>query len=229
MLKRFLTLTGLAFVGVSFVVGAEGGSAEFTTPEQKAGYVIGANVGRNIKRQAGDVDVDALLAGMKDAMKENKLKFSDDEAQKIMADFQTKMQAAQAAKASVAAGAGKEFLEKNGKREGVVTLPSGLQYEVLKKGDGAKPTAEDNVKVHYHGTLTDGSVFDSSVERGEPAEFGVGQVIKGWTEALQLMPVGSKWKLFIPAGLAYGDQSPSPKIPGGSTLVFEVELLGINK
>jgi FKBP-type peptidyl-prolyl cis-trans isomerase FklB len=222
-------LTGLAFVGVSFVVGAEGGAAEYTTPEQKAGYVIGANVGRNIKRQAGDVDVDALLAGMKDAMKDNKLKFSDEEAQKIMADFQTKMQAAQAAKASVAASAGKEFLEKNGKREGVTTTPSGLQYEILKKGDGAKPTAEDNVKVHYHGTLTDGSVFDSSVERGEPAEFGVGQVIKGWTEALQLMPVGSKWKLFIPAGLAYGDQSPSPKIPGGSTLVFEVELLGINK
>lgn len=229
MLKRFLTITGLAFAGISFAVGAEGGAAGLTSPEQKAGYVIGANVGRNIKRQAGDVDVDALLAGMKDAMKGEKLKFSDEEAQAIMAEFQTKMQAAQTAKASVAAAAGKEYLDKNGKREGVVTLPSGLQYEVLKKGEGEKPTAESNVKVHYHGTLTDGSVFDSSVERGEPAEFGVGQVIKGWTEALQLMPVGSKWKLFIPANLAYGDQSPSPKIPGGSALVFEVELLGINK
>ena len=237
MLKRFLTFTGLAFVGVSFAVAADGAAAPaaaapaasgLTTPEQKAGYVIGANVGRNIKRQAGDVDVTALLAGLKDAMSGEKLKFSDEEAQAIMQEFQTKMQAAQAAKASANAGAGKEFLDKNGKREGVTTLPSGLQYEVLKKGDGAKPTAADEVKVHYHGTLTDGSVFDSSVERGEPAEFGVGQVIKGWTEALQLMPVGSKWKLFIPAGLAYGDQSPSPKIPGGSVLVFEVELLGIN-
>lgn len=232
MLKRFLTFTGLAFVGVSFAVAADGAAAPaasgLTTPEQKAGYVIGANVGRNIKRQAGDVDVTALLAGLKDAMSGEKLKFSDEEAQAIMQEFQTKMQAAQTAKASANAGAGKEFLDKNGKREGVTTLPSGLQYEVLKKGDGAKPTAADEVKVHYHGTLTDGSVFDSSVERNEPAEFGVGQVIKGWTEALQLMPVGSKWKLFIPANLAYGDQSPSPKIPGGSVLVFEVELLGIN-
>ena len=166
---------------------------------------------------------------MKDALAGAKLKFTDEEAQAIMAEFQTRMQAAQTAKASAAAGAGKEFLEKNGKRDGVTTLPSGLQYEIMKKGDGAKPTTSDQVSVHYHGTLTDGSVFDSSVERGEPAEFGVTQVIKGWTEALQLMPVGSKWKLFIPANLAYGDSSPSPKIPGGSTLVFEVELLEIKK
>ena len=230
MLKRFLTLTGLAYVGVSFAVAAdEAASADLTTPQQKSGYVIGANVGRNIKDKAGDVDHAAVVQGMKDALAGAKLKFTDEEAQAIMAEFQTRMQAAQTAKASAAVGAGKEFLDKNGKRDGVTTLPSGLQYEVMKKGDGAKPTTSDQVSVHYHGTLTDGSVFDSSVERGEPAEFGVTQVIKGWTEALQLMPTGSKWKLFIPANLAYGDSSPSPKIPGGSTLVFEVELLEIKK
>ena len=230
MLKQFLTLTGLAYVGVSFAVAADGAApAGLSTAEQKAGYVIGANVGRNIKRQAGDLDTEAVLQGLKDALIGAKLKFSDEEAQEIMTEFQGKMQAAQTAKSAAASSAGKDYLEKNGKREGVTTLPSGLQYEVMKKGDGAKPTSADQVKVHYHGTLTDGSVFDSSVERGEPAEFGVTQVIKGWTEALQLMPVGSKWKLFIPANLAYGDSSPSPKIPGGSTLVFEVELLGINK
>ena len=123
--------------------------------------------------------------------------------------------------------AGKKFLEENGKREGVVTTASGLQYEVLKKANGAKPKADDVVTVHYVGTLTDGSVFDSSVERGAPIDLPVGGVIQGWVEGLQLMNVGEKYKLYIPSELAYGDQSPSPLIPPSSVLVFELELLGI--
>lgn len=119
------------------------------------------------------------------------------------------------------------FLVENGKKEGVVTLPSGLQYQILTEGNGEKPTASDKVKVHYHGTLIDGTTFDSSVDRGQPASFGVGQVIPGWTEALQLMPVGSKWKLFIPQNLAYGPQQAGPSIKPFSTLIFEVELLDI--
>ena len=124
---------------------------------------------------------------------------------------------------------GENFLAENGKREGVVTTKSGLQYEIIKKGNGATPTANDKVRVHYHGTLIDGTVFDSSIDRGEPAEFGVSQVIKGWTEALQLMPVGSKWKLYIPYDLAYGDREVSEEIKLYSTLIFEVELLDIVK
>lgn len=123
--------------------------------------------------------------------------------------------------------AGEAFLAANKAKPGVVTTASGLQYEIIKEGTGPKPTATDKVKVHYHGTLLDGTVFDSSVDRGEPIEFPLGNVIQGWVEALQLMPVGSKWKLFIPANLAYGDAAAGPKITPGSTLVFEVELLGI--
>jgi FKBP-type peptidyl-prolyl cis-trans isomerase FklB len=227
MFKKFLTITGLACAGITSVVAQEGGAPALTTIDQKAAYIIGSNQAQRLHAQLPDLDVESFVAGIRDALKGEKSKISEEETQKVMQEFQTKMQAAQAEKASAQAGKGKEFLEKNSKREGVTTLPSGLQYEVIKKGEGAKPTADQEVKVHYHGTLIDGSVFDSSVERGEPAEFGVGQVIKGWTEALQLMPVGSKWKLFIPANLAYGDQAPSPKIPGGSALVFEVELLAI--
>jgi len=125
--------------------------------------------------------------------------------------------------------AGEEFLAANGKKAGVVTLSSGLQYEIIKTGTGVKPQSTDQVKCHYHGTTIDGKVFDSSVDRGEPAVFGINQVIPGWTEALQLMPIGSKWKLYIPAGLAYGEQAPSAEIKPNSTLVFEVELLEIVK
>ena len=122
---------------------------------------------------------------------------------------------------------GAAFLEENSKKENVVSLPSGLQYEIITEGSGAKPKATDSVKCHYHGTLLDGTVFDSSVQRGQPAVFGVNQVIKGWVEALQLMSVGSKWKLFIPSSLAYGSQGAGNSIEPNSTLIFEVELLGI--
>ncbi len=133
-----------------------------------------------------------------------------------------------AEKAAANLKAGNEFLEKNKEREGVVSLPSGLQYEILKEGDGHKPTEFNTVTCHYHGTMIDGTVFDSSVQRGKPASFPLNMVIKGWTEGLQLMPVGSKYRFFIPAHLAYGDRQVSAQIGPNSTLIFDVELLGIN-
>ena len=143
--------------------------------------------------------------------------------------LQAKQEKASAGMAEKNAAAGAEFLASNRKREGVTTTPSGLQYEVLNKGDGPTPKRDEKVKVHYHGTLIDGTVFDSSVQRNEPITFGVTDVIPGWTEALQLMPVGSKWKLFIPSGLAYREAGKGPVIGPNATLVFEVELLGIEK
>lgn len=132
-------------------------------------------------------------------------------------------------KAQKNAEAGKAFLEENAKKEGIVSLPSGLQYEIIAEGNGAKPSATDAVTCHYHGTLIDGTVFDSSVRRGQPATFPLNRVIKGWTEALQLMPIGSKWRLFLPSDLAYGSQQVSAEIGPNSTLIFEVELLDIKK
>jgi FKBP-type peptidyl-prolyl cis-trans isomerase FklB len=143
--------------------------------------------------------------------------------------FQERMAAAAQAEMQENAAATQAFLDSNGAKEGVTTTASGLQYEVIASGpaDGASPTASDAVLAHYHGTLIDGTVFDSSVDRGEPAEFGLSQVISGWTEALQLMKVGDKWRLFLPPTLAYGEQSPTPAIPPNSALIFEVELLEI--
>lgn len=232
MFTKLLTITGLASVGINYAVAAEGGGAAgqtLTTDNQKAGYVIGANVGRNLKRQIGDVDSAAFMQGIKDALDGAKLKFSDEEAQKIMQTFQDKMMAEEKKKADGAIAASKAFLEKNGQKKGVTTTPTGLQFEITKEGTGPKPTAEDTVKVHYHGTLIDGTVFDSSVERGEPIEFPLNGVIKGWTEGVQLMPTGSKFKFTIPSDLAYGPQGSPPKIPGGAALVFDVELIAIVK
>jgi FKBP-type peptidyl-prolyl cis-trans isomerase FklB len=138
-----------------------------------------------------------------------------------------KLRNAKDAKAQANARAGEEFMKENAKKPGVVSLPNGVQYEILQEGDGPKPSVRNNVTCHYHGTLIDGTVFDSSVKRGTPATFPLSGVIKGWTETLQLMPVGSKWRLFIPPGLAYGDRQVSAAIGPNSTLIFEVELLGI--
>ncbi|MFK7795878.1 MAG: FKBP-type peptidyl-prolyl cis-trans isomerase [Aureispira sp.] len=181
-------------------------------------------------------DYDEIKKGYEDASAGKESKMTDKEMEAMLNNFfkpyseayQKKMEEKELAAAQKAISEGKAFLEKNGKRDGVITLPSGLQYEVIVEGKGAQPTAADKVQTHYHGTLIDGTVFDSSVERGEPATFGVNQVIKGWQEGIPLMRVGSKYKFYIPQELAYGLKAPSPKIPGGSTLVFEVELLDIN-
>ncbi|MBF0572718.1 MAG: FKBP-type peptidyl-prolyl cis-trans isomerase [Desulfamplus sp.] len=196
---------------------------------EKISYAIGQNIGQNIKRDF-DFDVDSLCKGLKDSQ-EGKNSMTAEEMQKTMESFQNQMREKQMAQMQKAAAANKAagdaFLKENKTKEGVVTLPSGLQYKIITKGTGAKPTADKKVKCHYKGTTIDGKEFDSSYKRGEPATFQVGGVIKGWTEALQLMPVGSKWMLYIPSDLAYGDRGAGGAIAPGSTLIFEVELIGI--
>lgn len=200
------------------------------TSADSAAYAIGVDLGNNIRKNlptapgGKELSMDIILQAFATVMKGDSGMIASAKAGAITQSYFMKAQAMEGTKNKEE---GKKFLADNGKRSGVVTTASGLQYEVLKAGNGPKPTAESTVKVHYHGTNIDGTVFDSSVDRGEPVTFGVGQVIKGWTEALQLMPVGSKWKLFIPSELAYGEQAAGPKIKPNSVLVFEVELLGI--
>jgi FKBP-type peptidyl-prolyl cis-trans isomerase FklB len=192
---------------------------------EKVSYALGLSLGNNLLSSGvATLDYAQLAKGIQDVMEQNKPEMSYEEAQAVINDFFQSLQAKEGAQAQ---REGEAFLEENSKRAGIVTLESGLQYEILTKGDGATPKASDTVKVHYHGTLIDGKVFDSSVKRGEPATFGVTQVISGWVEALQLMPVGSKWKLYIPSGLAYGAQGAGQAIAPHSTLIFEVELLDI--
>jgi len=192
---------------------------------KKVSYALGLSLGNNLLGSGvTTLDYAQMAKGIQDVMEQKEPEISYQEAQTIIGEFFQNLQAKMAEKAQ---GEGKVFLEANAKRAEVTTLASGLQYEVLTQGEGAVPSASDSVKVHYHGTLIDGTVFDSSVSRGEPATFGVTQVISGWVEALQLMPVGSKWKLFIPSDLAYGAQGAGQAIAPHSTLVFEVELLDI--
>ena len=206
----------------------------------KVSYFIGKNIGGNIannfKQQGVDIDVENFLQAMRDQFEGKPSKFKEEELtaameafEKVMQGKQAEMQKEKAAKAGDVKAAGAKFLAENGKREGVKTTASGLQYEVIKAGDGAKPVPTDKVNVHYHGTLVNGKVFDSSVQRGEPITFGVQEVIKGWTEGLQLMNIGSKFKFFIPSDLAYGDTGAGADIGPGETLIFEVELLKIEK
>ena len=189
-------------------------------------YSVGVMIAQGLKSQGlKNLTATDLAKGINDVLDGNTLAINENDAMQI---FQTHLQAQKAKEFEGQIGEGRNFLEANAKREGVVTLESGLQYEVMNEGTGMSPKATDKVTVHYHGTLIDGTVFDSSVERGSPASFPVNGVIKGWVEALQLMKPGDKWKLFIPYDLAYGERSAGPKIKPYSTLVFEVELLSIN-
>ena len=189
-------------------------------------YSLGVLLGQNLQSQGFEnIDEPSLTKGIHDMLAGNEPKVSMEEANTIIQQY---MQKKQEAKFESNIAEGKAFLEANAQREEVTILPSGLQYEVLKEGNGSKPSATDKVTVHYHGMLIDGTVFDSSIERGQPATFGVNQVIKGWTEALQMMPEGSKWKLYIPSDLAYGPRGAGPKIGPYATLIFEVELLKVN-
>jgi len=190
-------------------------------------YSLGVLMAQNLKKQGFDkLDSGALSEAVDAVINDGEVKISMEEANAIVQGYMQKKQQEMFAD-KIAEN--EKFMAQNSKREEVTTLASGLQYEVLTAGEGDKPSATDKVTVHYHGTLLDGTVFDSSVERGEPASFGVNQVIKGWTEALQLMPKGSKWKLYIPHDLAYGERGAGGKIGPYSTLIFEVELLGINE
>lgn len=195
--------------------------------DQRASYGIAMNVGANIARQGGlDLDLSAFVVGLQDGLSGAKSRVSPEDLQLAFKAVQARIDYESSKGAAKQIEAGKKFLEENKARKGVVETKSGLQYEVIKEGTGPKPTADQTVEVHYHGTLIDGTVFDSSVKRGETISFPVTGVIQGWVEALQLMPVGSKWKLFISPELGYGNSEQGP-IPAGSVLIFEVELIAI--
>ncbi|HIX45281.1 MAG TPA: FKBP-type peptidyl-prolyl cis-trans isomerase [Candidatus Barnesiella excrementipullorum] len=193
----------------------------------KLSYALGMNVGYSyLASGISNLQVDDFAQGVKAVMEQAEPALSIDEAKTIINDFFMQLQEQINKAAGETLKKGEEFLAENAKRPGIVTLPSGLQYEILSAGTGRKPSATDRVQCHYHGTLIDGTVFDSSVQRGEPAVFGVNQVIPGWVEALQLMPEGSRWKLYIPSKLAYGERQAG-SIPPNSALVFEVELIKV--
>lgn len=204
----------------------------FANEDAKAAYSVGFLSGKSHSQHLDKLDVEAYVAGFRDAYARKEPKLSEDEMKATLEAFRNRLQLEAAEKANRAAADNKAksaaYLAENGKKAGVTTTASGLQYEVLTQGNGPTPKASDMVKVHYHGTLTDGSVFDSSVQRGEPATFQLDQVIPGWTEGLQLMKTGSKFRLTLPPELAYGEQGVGP-IGANAVLVFEVELLGIEK
>lgn len=213
-----------------------GGMTAIETEAEKHSYAMGASMGRFAKERFDEqlelgieTNSNALVTGFLDTFND-KPQFTDEELEVFINEMSAKFQEAKQQQvtelANTNAEAGRTYLAENGEREGVTTTATGLQYEVMTQGDGASPTAEDTVRVHYHGTLIDGTVFDSSVERGEPAEFPLNRVISGWTEGVQLMSVGSKYKFYIPSDLAYGPRETG-KIKPNSTLIFEVELLGI--
>jgi FKBP-type peptidyl-prolyl cis-trans isomerase FklB len=225
-----------AFVAVTVLVacsqGQKGRTTTITTSMDSVSYAIGADIGGNLRKGKIDsLNADLIATGLADGL-DSTLLIDQAALESVMRGFmakmQAKMQAEEAAKGEANRMAGEKFLADNAKRKGVVTTPSGLQYEVITMGTGPKPAATDLVKVHYHGAFVDGEVFDSSVDRGEPVEMPANQWIPGFMEALQMMPTGSKWKLYIPSDLAYG-ASGNGRIPANSTLVFDLELLEVKK
>jgi len=240
--SRLFGLTGVAFAIVLAGCQQEAGSEDAAQPDAeaattgapafaddaaKAAYSLGYIFTENVKRQFGDdVDVEAFVRGVRDQLSGATAAVDDQEAERVLNALVEQRQATAMAEASANLDAGLKFLDENAKREGVVTLESGLQYEVLEPGEGAKPGAEDTVTTHYEGRLIDGTVFDSSYQRGEPATFPLNRVIPGWTEGLQLMSPGAKYRLYVPAVLGYGDRTAGT-IPPNSTLVFDVELIKI--
>ena len=228
-LKSILLVTGLSVFAFTACNGQKkmDKNAALKTEMDTVSYSLGVNIGNNLKGQGfGDINIAAMMKAMEDVMGDKTLSISEEEANTlIQAYFASMMEK----KATEGRSAGEAFLAENAKKAGVTTTASGLQYEVLTMGEGAKPVATDKVTVHYHGTLTDGKVFESSVDRGEPASFPLNGVITGWTEALQLMPGGSKFRIFLPSDLAYGERGAGQLIGPHATLIFEVELLSIDK
>ncbi len=249
--RIYIVVLALSFFAVISVFTAEGSAGEKAdasrpadanaVPEkaipqidmEKVSYIIGTRIAQNFKTQGVEIVLESLFSGIKDALAGKDLAFSQEESQKILSAFQQSLMAKQAAERAIQATKnlteGKAFLEMNETKEGVKVLPSGLQYKVIKEGTGETPKAQDKVRTHYRGRLLDGTEFDSSYKDNKPIEFLLSRVIKGWGEALQLMKVGSKWELYIPANLAYGERGKPPVIPPNSTLIFEVELLDIVK
>ena len=227
---KFLWSMLLGVVLLASQAGAEEKKA-FQTPKEKQSYSIGADIGNKLKSQSIDVDPDALAQGLKDAISGNKLLMTEQEIKESLSSLQKEMMEKQAERTKQLSEKNKKegdtFLAENRKKEGVKTLPSGLQYKVITEGTGKTPKAEDTVITNYRGTLIDGTEFDSSYKRGQPATFPVKGVIPGWTEALQLMKEGSKWELFIPASLAYGERGAGNLIGPYTTLIFEIELISV--
>ncbi|MFQ5743906.1 MAG: FKBP-type peptidyl-prolyl cis-trans isomerase [Acidobacteriota bacterium] len=236
-MRKFCVLAALLlFISATAACGRGGAqvtAGDLESVQDKASYGAGLNLGRNIRQQGGEVDIDILAQGLRDGLAGSEPLLSDEELQRALGQYQQELAArkreANSGLAAANKAEGEAFLETNGQRQGIVTLPSGLQYEVIEEGTGASPTATDRVTVHYTGTLIDGTVFDSSRQRGQPATFPLDKVIPGWTEGLQLMKVGSSYKFYIPAELAYGENPPSPTIGPNASLIFEVELLSIEK
>jgi FKBP-type peptidyl-prolyl cis-trans isomerase len=220
-MKKIITI-GMTLVLVGMGFSAK--SQTEMTKEQKIGYALGANVGTNMKQDIKELDFDSFMQGMRDAYAGTN-KFTDQQMQEIFNDLQQYIQEQKKSGAAAEIAKGAKFLEENKKNPEVKETASGLQYMVLQEGKGEHPTATSKVTVHYKGTLLDGTVFDSSYDRGEPITFGLNQVIRGWTEGLQLMTPGSKYRLFIPYNLAYGENGAGGMIPGGATLIFDVELI----
>jgi FKBP-type peptidyl-prolyl cis-trans isomerase len=229
-IRRIGKLCIIAVLGIQATFALAQSNVDLQSEEGRIGYSIGVNIGQTLLAQGivEGLDLDAFMSGMMDSIN-SEAKLTDEEMFAAIQIFQERMAAEAEAALTGNLASSAEFLAVNAAQEGVISLSSGLQYLVLNSGptDGESPTTSDSVLAHYHGTLIDGTVFDSSVDRGEPVEFGVTQVISGWTEALQLMKIGDKWRLFLPPELAYGEQSPTPTIPPNSALIFEVELLEV--
>lgn len=226
----WLVIAGMV-ISSSTVMGAE--KPVLKTQKEKTSYVIGVDIGKTLQKGGLEINADLLARGIRDGLAGGKLLMNEQEIKETLAAFQQEMTAKQTeARKQLAEKNKKEgenFLAANGKKPGVTTLPSGLQYKVLRNGKGKKPQTQDIVKVHYRGTLVNGTEFDSSYRRGQPASFPVNRIIPGWTEALQLMEEGAKWQIFIPSQLAYGERGAGGNIGPNATLIFEVELLEIEK
>ena len=228
---KLITVLLAVFLMVSPVYAEE--DSVLKTEKDKISYIIGVDIGKKLKTQPLELNPDFITMGLKDSLTDGKLLMTEQEMKESMTALQKEMAEKQMALVKEAGEKnkieGEAFIAENMKKEGVVTTPSGLQYKVIKEGTGKTPKLTDTVTVHYLGVLVDGTEFDSSYRRGEPATFGVDGVISGWTEALQLMKEGAKWQLFIPSNLAYGERNTGGKIGPNSTLIFEVELISIKE
>jgi len=230
MAKQWVVVLGLALLAMP---AAAQDTPTFKSQKEKFSYALGMDIGDGFRKQALEVDPESLAKGLADAFSGGKTLLTEDEMRAVLSsaqeDYKKKQAAVRAEKAQAALKQGEEFLEANKSKEGVITLPSGLQYKILKAGTGEKPELDETVVCNYRGTFLDGTEFDSSAKHNGPATFPLKGIIKGWTEALLLMPVGSKWQLFVPPQLAYGEKGSGQVIPPNSTLIFEVELLAINE
>jgi FKBP-type peptidyl-prolyl cis-trans isomerase FklB len=225
-MKKTSLLTGCILLSLlSFTSLA---AVELKTDKQKLSYALGAYFSQGIKQQNVDLDIPTFLQAVADSLNKAPLQMTEAEIQTVLDQYKEKLASERNAAALTNKTAGAKFLEINKAKAGVVALPSGLQYKIVKEGSGEKPVSTSNVKVNYQGTLLDGKVFDSSYERGEPVSFNLNQVIKGWQEVLPLMTVGSKWQVYIPPELAYGERGAGKLIGPNETLIFDIELLGIN-